>query len=632
MALAGLFSNIGVANAAEAKAVINAILNQNTENLTPKQKSMLGTGIYRDISEQLDVKDAAGNQITRTSKVVLPSGQIVESRHSPRVAASEAATTEESEEPSQEEQLQTLYDYISSLSDEEFAEVMGYDDKSSMFNAWSRIVSGYAPTWASDILGDSQTDGEFGILGSGGIRWHILPDFSPVITQEMILQTILDDLNRRIRGESPDQSDAPEGADEVPQDPVEGPQDPVEVPQDPVEGPQDPVEGPQDPVEGPQDSVEEFPDSSPIFEIDGDLIGEEAIRNAMEEYYTSQLPSLTQQWQGTVPPTWKTTTAASPGPPRNWLADLEKAMEKLLLRGGGVGIKIRGKPGGSSWKDVVSVIFQLPIPGVGSISEIALIRGGANVFVESAQQKMKEIWEEVKAIPEQIKQDAEDTINDLIEAGKIVTRIEEDGTLIDILGDVVGRVLGGDYVDLGEIDPALAEKTLIDIRELLGQGIANWKLGKPTFITQDWDPDYEKPAEDPGEPAEDPGEPAEGPGEGPIGPGEGPIGPGGPGGPGESPIEGPGEGPIGIPTTNPDDFRPPDDPGEGPLEGPVDPQIPGEGPLEGPVDPQIPGEGPVGPTLDGPVGPGEGPIEGPGEGPVDPGEGPVDPTGPTVVL
>ena len=78
--LAGLFSNIGVANAAEAKAVINAILNQNTENLTPKQKSMLGTGIYRDISEQLDVKDAAGNQITRTSKVVLPSGQIVESR------------------------------------------------------------------------------------------------------------------------------------------------------------------------------------------------------------------------------------------------------------------------------------------------------------------------------------------------------------------------------------------------------------------------------------------------------------------------------------------------------------------------------------------------------------------------
>ena len=204
MALAGLFQNIGVDNAAEAKAVIDKILNQRTSELTPKQQGMLGTGIYRDISEQLDVKDAAGNQITRTSKVTLPSGQIVESRHSPRVAASEAATTEESEEPSQEEQLQTLYDYISSLSDEEFAEVMGYDDKSSMFNAWSRIVSGYAPTWASDILGDTQTDGGLGSIGS--IRWDILPNFSPVITQEMILQTILDDLNRRIRGESPDQS------------------------------------------------------------------------------------------------------------------------------------------------------------------------------------------------------------------------------------------------------------------------------------------------------------------------------------------------------------------------------------------------------------------------------------------
>ena len=87
MALAGLFQNIGVDDAAEAKAVIDKILNQRTSELTPKQQGMLGTGIYRDISEQLDVKDAAGNQITRTSKVALPSGQIVESRHSPRVAA-----------------------------------------------------------------------------------------------------------------------------------------------------------------------------------------------------------------------------------------------------------------------------------------------------------------------------------------------------------------------------------------------------------------------------------------------------------------------------------------------------------------------------------------------------------------
>ena len=80
MALAGLFQNIGVDDAAEAKAVIDKILNQRTSELTPKQQGMLGTGIYRDISEQLDVKDAAGNQITRTSKVTLPSGQIVESR------------------------------------------------------------------------------------------------------------------------------------------------------------------------------------------------------------------------------------------------------------------------------------------------------------------------------------------------------------------------------------------------------------------------------------------------------------------------------------------------------------------------------------------------------------------------
>ena len=87
MALAGLFQNIGVDDAAEAKAVIDKILNQRTSELTPQQQGMLGTGIYRDISEQLDVKDAAGNQITRTSKVALPSGQIVESRHQPKVSA-----------------------------------------------------------------------------------------------------------------------------------------------------------------------------------------------------------------------------------------------------------------------------------------------------------------------------------------------------------------------------------------------------------------------------------------------------------------------------------------------------------------------------------------------------------------
>ena len=77
----GLLEDIGVDDIDEAEAVIAAILNQNTNVLTAEQQSLLGTGIYRDVADALDITDAAGNEITRTSAVTLPSGQVVESRH-----------------------------------------------------------------------------------------------------------------------------------------------------------------------------------------------------------------------------------------------------------------------------------------------------------------------------------------------------------------------------------------------------------------------------------------------------------------------------------------------------------------------------------------------------------------------
>ena len=80
MALATLFQDIGVNDAAEARAVIHKILNKKTSDLTPQQQGMLGTGIYRDISDELDILDAAGNPITRTSTVTLPSGEKMESK------------------------------------------------------------------------------------------------------------------------------------------------------------------------------------------------------------------------------------------------------------------------------------------------------------------------------------------------------------------------------------------------------------------------------------------------------------------------------------------------------------------------------------------------------------------------
>ena len=84
---------------------------------------------------------------------------------------------------------------------------MGYDDKSSMFNAWSLIGSGYTPYWASERL-DDRTKGETGwafpdsgITHStlGNIRWDLFPPLTnSVLTQDMVIQAILDDLNRRI--------------------------------------------------------------------------------------------------------------------------------------------------------------------------------------------------------------------------------------------------------------------------------------------------------------------------------------------------------------------------------------------------------------------------------------------------
>ena len=76
--LARLLAEIGVASDAEARAVISDILNQQTDELTEEQQSLLGTGIYRDIAALLDIPDAAGEPITRTSDVTLPSGAVVE--------------------------------------------------------------------------------------------------------------------------------------------------------------------------------------------------------------------------------------------------------------------------------------------------------------------------------------------------------------------------------------------------------------------------------------------------------------------------------------------------------------------------------------------------------------------------
>ena len=475
MALATLFQDIGVNDAAEARAVIHKILNKKTSDLTPQQQGMLGTGIYRDISDELDILDAAGNPITRTSTVTLPSGEKMESKFSASPAAGDAPqnnnvqqdnNAEEDNEPlSREEQLRALLDYISGLSDDEFAEVMGYDDKSSMFNAWSRIGSGYAPTWGSDILGDSQTDGEFGILGSGGIRWHLLPNVSPVLTQDMVIQAILDDLNRRI-------------------------------------------------------DREEVVDPN---EEDTDLTGSKTAEELELEKYTTAFQGMSNAELDKI--------LGSKDP-----LDLElrELLDKALLRGGGFGIKVYGEPGGRK-----TLIVNTGIPFIkDGVLEIDITdENGNNVFASSAATKIGEMWEEIRGLPQKFIDKANEilgTLEDVKEindvgdiigiSGEIIGSIfdpEFEGVFdpsvwmqgewlkksINKLNEQWGSAVGsggsgGSGGNGGVVDPTLADldgDNIPDIRDndIDGDGVPNDQDFDPRDPTVTKDPNWREGEEEP---------------------------------------------------------------------------------------------------------------------------------------
>ena len=150
----GLFQEIGVDNATEARQVVDKILNQRTSELTPQQQGLLGTGIYRDISSRLGIKDAAGNQITRTSDVTLPSGQVVESKHKTAMTPSVTPTSVTGTETTSSDELQTALtelhiDPSTTLRELYSREHWGTTDDGSYYPLW---LSGPETTGDDDSL------------------------------------------------------------------------------------------------------------------------------------------------------------------------------------------------------------------------------------------------------------------------------------------------------------------------------------------------------------------------------------------------------------------------------------------------------------------------------------------------
>ena len=116
-----------------------------------------------------------------------------------------AANTNNAAANSSEEQLQTLINYLTSLSEEEFSEIMGYDDINP-FELISRMGSGYTPSWGDSRADSARSWGDDVATDWGTIRWDLL---DPVFTggdlsQQMIIGALSRELNRRLQQQGHD--------------------------------------------------------------------------------------------------------------------------------------------------------------------------------------------------------------------------------------------------------------------------------------------------------------------------------------------------------------------------------------------------------------------------------------------
>jgi len=422
MALAGLFQNIGVDDAAEAKAVIDKILNQRTSELTPQQQGMLGTGIYRDISEQLDVKDAAGNQITRTSKVTLPSGQIVESRHSPRVAAS--ASSEENTIP--EDLIQSAGQQV----------VQDLNENSPLM-----------PDKIRDYF-DRQDD--------EGKAW-----LNKVWNQARQYENKFNDINTLLAWAASFDRDG-DGEPDFGPPPWEQPQvKSVDVDQ-----------------EGGELNLDNFIDS--VLDADDELMNGEVPDQETPEYYANQFAAIADEeirakLQGT-----SVATGADPTVEE----ELHDWLLQQSLLGGGFAIQVYNEENRNKQKGTY-LIIQPPIPLImGDPIEI-LIRDengnyanaeGENYLTKGTIDAANQLWENTLAIPGKIRDKALEIINTVMGEGD-PDRIDLSGNIFDKAGILIGNIFDEEFKGL--LNEAQFQRGVLlgDIIGLLQTDIDEWHEG-----------------------------------------------------------------------------------------------------------------------------------------------------------
>ena len=171
------------------------------------------------------------------------------------------------------------------------------------------------------------------------------------------------------------------------------------------------------------------------FETDPDLTGDQAAQDLELEKYTMMLQQMSEAELAKILQS------------DNELdKELSTLLDKALLGGGGIGIKVYGEPGGRK-----TLIINTGIPFIkDGILEIDITdENGNNVFASSAAAKIGELWGDIQGLPQKLFDKASDILGELEDVGSV----NSVGDILDIAGNVIGSIFDSEFE--GVIDPSV---------------------------------------------------------------------------------------------------------------------------------------------------------------------------------
>lgn len=180
------------------------------------------------------------------------------------------------------------------------------------------------------------------------------------------------------------------------------------------------------------DGLSYDPDNLPSFEQDenGNWVQVE------DDYYGSD--QFTSDWQGQANESIDILKSTSTS---NIEDDLMDWLEEQVLGGGGIGVSVSGEPN-SLW----DLLLGIPLIG-GGITKIRLVDEDGNIVIGDSIEKL---WKQVKSIPGQIVEAANNSIQTIIDAGESVGGVDEKGNILGSAGEILGTIFQGPWENLAE--------------------------------------------------------------------------------------------------------------------------------------------------------------------------------------